>query len=53
MTHIKNEKKIKPKTKPKKTTPPHFVLEVQDSIIGQSSVILPKENPNGNNQSLT
>jgi len=27
--------------------PPHFVLEIQDSVMGQGSAILPKEKSNG------
>jgi hypothetical protein len=48
MARTKNEKKAKPKRN-KKPTPPHFVLEVHNSVIGQGAVIHPKENVNGNN----
>jgi hypothetical protein len=52
MARTKNEKKKAPKAKAKNDKRPHFVLEVQDSVMGQASIILPKENTNGNNQSL-
>jgi len=42
--------KIKKPTKAevkKQNQHPHFVLEVQDSVMGQVSAILSKEKPNG------
>ena len=55
-TNSKNNKKNNSKAKSKiiVQTPvshPHFILEIQDAVMGQSSTILPnKDKPNGDNK---